>query len=395
MQEKYSLNDEKGYRKLSKTFRFYKFAALFLCIIFVLGGSVVFKDEISVENLRYLLKYLDLNASDITSQNAQISFDIADASGCTAGLYRNDLVLVDQNNFEVFDFHNGKVYNDTFSMTHPTLNTSSRYAMIYDLGGKQLRLYNSFSLLKEQTYDYPVFCADVNDHGRYAVATSEKNYHCAVYVYNASLQQVFKWLSADKYVSDIALNDDSSELLSIASVRADKGDFVSDLLLFRTDRSDQGRAWSFPGELPLKTFVDSSYVRLLTDHALHTVSIETGEITTVSFDREQLKKYYFSQDYSVIVLDDNTVGASQLALICDRAGQQVRSYNAPHTIQSLDCYEDQVFFFHSRQLCRLDVSGGECVTYDLEGEYTQFFATGPRSVVLVEPGGARVCVWDN
>ena len=35
MQETYSINDEKSYRKLSKTFRFYKFAAVLCCVALI------------------------------------------------------------------------------------------------------------------------------------------------------------------------------------------------------------------------------------------------------------------------------------------------------------------------------------------------------------------------
>ncbi len=386
------LTGEKEYRKLSKTFRFYKLAALALCLIFLVGGLMVFKDDITVESLRYLVRYLDLGSASLDSTEALIAFDAGEASGSRAGLYKNDLVLANQNNFEVFDFHGGKIYNDTYSMARPSMSISSSHVLVYDLGGKQLRLYNSFSLLTQEIFDYPIFCADADNNGRYAVATSEKNYHCAVYVYNQSHSRVFRWLSADKYVSDIALSDDFSRRLAVAAFRAQDGDVVSELLVFNTDDPEAFQTFSFPGEMPLKTFVGGERVRLLTDRALHTVDTETGDITTVSFDAEKLSMYGFFDDYSVVVLNDNTVGIHQEALICSQSGEKIQSILLDEQIHDIGQFKENVCFLLADSVLRADLAEKTTVYYPLKEEYTQLCMAGDQTVVLISPSHAKLTV---
>ncbi|MBE6591263.1 MAG: hypothetical protein E7646_04415 [Ruminococcaceae bacterium] len=386
---------EKEYRNLSRGFGYYKFICLGLCLVFILGGLAVFKDDITVENFRYLIKYIDIGSGDLAGKQGHISFDSAESSGSTAGIYRNDLVLLNKNNFEVFDFSGGKVYNDTFSMSEPSLNVSSRYVFCYDLGGKTARLYNSFSLVWQQSYEYPIFCGDVNDMGNYAVATSEKNYHSAVYVYNSASQQIFKWLSADKYVSDVALADNNSDKLCVAALRAENGDFITDLLFFSVNDKESSALVSFPGEMPLKTYATEDCAMLMTDVALHFVSYDGTELASVKYSSESLGMYGFFRDGAVLVLDDNSVGGARQVLFCNKEKGKAAEFSVDKQIVDVSKFEDCVYLLCTDAILVLDTSSGEIESYTVEGEYTQLFVTGEGSCVLVNSFGADLTVLDK
>ena len=231
MDQTFDPNAEKKLRRLSRSFRFYKYAAIVLFLIFTLGGLFVFKDDITAENIRYLIKYLDFNNIDTTSGESSVTFDSVQGSN-KASLYKNDLVLSNPNGVDVFDLYSGRIFSDTFVMNRPSLSVSRRSFLVTDLGGKEARLYNSFSCLWKKSFDYPIFCSDASDSGKFVIATSEKNYHSAVYVYDSAYSTVFKWLSADKYVGDVALSDSDDPSVSIAALRADNGDLVCELILF-------------------------------------------------------------------------------------------------------------------------------------------------------------------
>ncbi len=383
------LNSEKEYRALARSFRFYKLVALALCLMFIVGGLVVFRDEITVENFRYLIRYLDMGSSTLDSSEALLQFDAGEASGSKAQIYKNDLVLINRNHLEIFDFRNGKIFNDTFSMTRPTVSVSSAHTMVYDLAGKRLRLYNSFSMLQEYLFDYPIFCADTDDSGRYAVATSEKNYHCAVYVYNASHTRVFRWLSADKYVCDLALGN-GTDRLAIATVKAEQGDFVSELHVFSSRDSEYEAHFRFAGEMPLKVDTDGKYARLLTDRALHTVNLESGEIIRVPFDRERIHRYHFGGDASLVVLDDDTVGVRQELLICSPKGELLRTEVITERILDVDHFGEYLYFLTEDKVIRLHAATGEKQEYPVDDRYSQFCAVGEETAVLVANSYAKL-----
>ena len=59
--------------KISKRFRLYKYISLTVLVVFLLGGLVLFEKDITVENLRYLIKYLDLSSSGSFEEETEIA----------------------------------------------------------------------------------------------------------------------------------------------------------------------------------------------------------------------------------------------------------------------------------------------------------------------------------
>ena len=385
------LNSEKDYKTLSRSFHYYKLVALALFLMFVVGGLIVFRNELTLENFRYLVRYLDTGSGSLSSTEARLEFDAGETSGGKAAIFKNDLILVNRNNYEVFDFHQGKIYDDTFSMTQPALSVSSVHTLVYDMGGKRMRLYNSFSLLKEYQFDYPIFCADSDSSGRYAVATSEKNYHCAVYVYNASHNRIFRWLSADKYVYDVALGD-GTDRLAIATLKAEQGDIVAELHVFSSRDGEYASHYSFSGEMPLKAHTDGRYARLLTDRALHTVDLESGETVTVRFDRERLSMYHFGKDYWTVILNDNTVGVRQELLIGSRQGELLRTEVVTQTIADADHYGEYLYYLTDKAVLRIHAPTGERLEYPVDDLYSQLCIPGEESAVLIASSYAKLTV---
>ena len=381
--------DEKSFRRLSLVFRFYKYIAVILLLIFFVGGLFVFRDDITAENFRYLVKYLDLHNTDLAFASSRIAFDSGESASVKASLYKNDLVVVGSDSIGVFDFFSGRIFSDTFVMTSPAVDVSGKYILVYDLGGKELRLYNSFSRQWRAAFDYPIFCADASDSGRIAVATSEKNYHSAVLVYDSAHDQIFKWLSADKYVSDVSLSDDSSDRLAVAALRASGGDFLAELLVFSTSSKEPILTGSYPGEMPLKTWVCSDRARIITDRAIRAVRPD-GSVQSLLFPTDkQLLMFSFFDDFSAVVLGDNTVGVHQQVMIF-RDGGESRTFSFDRQIVSLCADGDKLLLLFSDSILRLDVAAGVSEEFPLSGEFSSFGVAGKDTVYLVNASGAEL-----
>lgn len=384
-----SPRDEKTFRRLSSAFRFYKYITVILLLLFFVGGLFIFRDDITAENFRYLVKYLDLHDTELSSARSRIDFDSGESASVKAALYKNDLVVVGSDSIGIFDFFSGRIFSDTFVMTSPAVDVSDKYILVYDLGGKELRLYNSFSRQWRTAFDYPLFCADASDSGRVAVATSEKNYHSAVLVFNSAHDQIFKWLSADKYVSDVSLSDDSSDRLAVAALRASSGDFLAELLVFSTASKEPIVSGSYAGEMPLKTWVCSDRARLLTDRALRALRTD-GTVQSVVFPSDkQLLMYSFFDSFSAVVLGDNTVGVHQQILVFRDSGEY-SFFGFDKQIVSLCADSDRLFVLFSDSIVCLDTVSGKAEEFELNAEFSAFGVAGKDTVYLVNASGAEL-----
>jgi len=171
--------DTRSEKKVKK-FRLFKFLSILVLVLFLLGGFLLFENEITIENLRYMVKYLDFSSSGAFSEESVIYYN-AD-NGNDFQVFRGDLALINPNGVTLFDRRGSAVMTDSFNMSKPTSVCGDKYLAIYDLGGHNVRVYNSFSLLFEESFRYPVQAVSVNSDGAFCVVTSEKNYRSAVFV---------------------------------------------------------------------------------------------------------------------------------------------------------------------------------------------------------------------
>ena len=56
-------NSDTRSEKNVKKFRLHKFVTVTVLVLFLLGGFLLFENEITIENLRYMVKYLDFSSS--------------------------------------------------------------------------------------------------------------------------------------------------------------------------------------------------------------------------------------------------------------------------------------------------------------------------------------------
>ena len=64
----------------------------------------------------------------------------------------------------------------------PILLTSDKYILVYNAGGNSFQIYSTVSCLYEDTFDYAISCAALNDNGMFLVATKSREYRSVVHV---------------------------------------------------------------------------------------------------------------------------------------------------------------------------------------------------------------------
>ena len=282
--------------KISKRFRLYKYISLTVLVVFLLGGLVLFEKDITVENLRYLIKYLDFSSSGSFEEETEIHYN-ADVSN-RFDVFRGDLVVAGESGVTLYDRRGTAVLSDRYTMSHPVCVPGDRYLIVYDLGGYQVRLYNSFALLHEKSFDYAIRSVSVNADGNFCVVTAEKSYHSAVFVYDDDFEEIHRWLSTDKFAMDASLSDEG--VLSISAVRALEGDLVADLIELKIGREEPLSVFTYTDELPLDFSASKEGTLLLSENSLRLIR-EGVQIREQRFESGSLEKVFFGEELFVAV----------------------------------------------------------------------------------------------
>lgn len=378
------------YEAIAKRMHKIKFVVLFCLIAFLLGGLLVLRGEFTAENFRYLIKDLDLSTPALGQGSAGISFDYD--TSLSAALYRGDLAFLRRSALEIHSFSGEKTLSEQVSFSNPVLVPSERYLLAYDLGGTRVSVYNSFSALWHETYDYAVFCADAADNGAFAVVTSEKGYHSALYVYNSDFEKVYRWCSADKLVMDVSFCDENPNLIALSCVRAADGGFLSEVLLFDLRRAEVKQTLRFTGQMPLELHYETEErLCLLCDTALYLCDLESGAVREEHYGADELACFYTGEGYTVLLRNSGIIGTA-LDITVFYPGREEKTYDfsIPTQIADVKIAEDNLYLLSYETLYVLKLQSQTLSTHHVESEFREVLTLDSGRLAFVGEGTVSV-----
>lgn len=370
----------------AKKYRLYKFIALGVLVLFLLGGLVLFQKDITLENLRYLIKYVSFYTGGTAENGSTILYD-ADSEN-VYGAFRGDLAVVNHGGMALYDRTGTAVLTDSFNMTNPVMEAGDKFLVVYDLGGYNLRVYNSFSLLHEESFSYVIQSVSVNAAGYYCVATAQRSYHAAVVVYNDDFKEVFRWLSTEKFVTDCVLTD--TEALFLTTVRVENGDLMGEVLELKVGRDEPVSSFELADEMPVDIAWTRRGVLYLTDSSLRFLSGGVEQNAT-SFTARSLEKAVMGDTLCVVAQNELSVGVSLKLRLFDRQGNETASRSLSAQIQDLEVFDNEVFLLTYNHLYRL-TSDGVWSEYDVAGDFSAIAILGQDTVALCSDSRAEIMV---
>jgi len=159
---------------------------------------------------------------------------------------RNTVVLTDTGLLS----YNGagkEIFNRQHSFSSPALEVSGNRALIFDRGGKEVRVETSGkTLFKRDDFDNNILNAAIGENGNYAVVTESVGYEAAMYVYDRdNAQSPFTWFSYDNYVVALGLSPDGKKA-AVAGIHAEEGDLISTVFVFDFQKKNPIAQFDYP-----------------------------------------------------------------------------------------------------------------------------------------------------
>ena len=139
---------EKYYQKAALAVKITRYIATFLFIVFVLSCIFIFRSDITVENIQYLMKYADFYDNTEVPDSAEISVN-ADSESHVFML-RDNLAVVSRSGIGLYEFSGKKLFNYSLAYSDPGVSSDGRDILVYDITGNEISIFNSFSRVYSQ-----------------------------------------------------------------------------------------------------------------------------------------------------------------------------------------------------------------------------------------------------
>ncbi len=235
-----------GYMKKAAVYRNLRYGIMFALVLFLFGMLNLYREEITVENFRYLLRNVNFELRTELGETGSISFTSNENN--VFAIYKSSLVQLSDRQIAIYDAGGRTSYTGELSYTAPGLCASQKFALAYDRNGGDYSLYTTFSQAHTASTGHPITDVDLSDNGNYAIASRSKEYFGTVEVYNSSFQLMNK-IQKNKHIASIDLSSDGNMLL-IASYYVGKEGIETELMTLAVDSNEPSLLFTLPGILP-------------------------------------------------------------------------------------------------------------------------------------------------
>ncbi len=133
------------------------------------------------------------------------------------------LLVVSTTRVLLLDKNGEELFSRTVSFQNPAIALGGRTAAAYDVGGKELYLFNARGLLRELTDECGdgVLAVSLNASDMLALTTLQSGCRSAVTVYDDAGGALFEFRSSERYVSDACILNDGRRLATVTLGEAD------------------------------------------------------------------------------------------------------------------------------------------------------------------------------
>jgi len=364
------------YLKLSGRLRVLKYTVGIVLVVFTVVMLLMFRESITYENLQYLLR--DLSAARYDSTFSRVDFERGGV--VSTGVFRGELIALGKKNLSLYSIGGTGILDQTVNLSLPRLESSEKYFLIYDGEGKSYSVYNSYSKLFSESFDYTVTDAAVSDNGSYAIVTSTREYPYAVYLYNKDFKRIGEYYK-NKHLMETVLSEDGGRLM-LLSFYASGGDFVTEVVVHSTTDESDVKTFTLPGVFPVSAaFTDSGKILIVTDSGVYITSSVGEVLYTVGTARDLLSGFCFGEERSA-VMSKATAGDSECAVqIFDTDGNVMYSTVIREEITDSLMSDGILYLLYDRGVIAIDPISGIVSRADAK--------SGGISLLVSERTGSR------
>lgn len=372
---------EAHYMKLARRASLLRYTVLVLIVLFAVYSFSFHSSEITVDNFEYMMKFLNVGEDTEARENTVIAFD--GSKGNRGIIYKGDLAVLNENGLTVTGWDGDVILRETFSFDHPKMIENGINVFCYDLGGKELRIFNSYSQLQRTSYDYPIRWLSAAASGEYAIVSSAKGYRSAVYVYDKEFRLIFSRLFGDKYVDFVAVAPNGQEFITAAHY-SKNGNLITQLSKFSTTSADALFTQEFIGEIPLGIYYTSEGCCLLTTDKMRYLNNESEIVSETAFgERKLLSGKVFGNRTLVNYALEGLSGGTETVVYRADGSVEFQKRFATSLSDTLIC-ENTLYTLSPGTLTVFDMESGEEQSYSIPTSYSSLVPDGNELILFSE-----------
>ncbi len=383
------------YFRIAKRYRAVMAMLLVLLAVFVVGMFSAYREEITVENLKYFLRYIDTRQAEKSATTDTLIFNEID-SIVRFGVYKNGLAVVGFDQVQLYDLTGEAILDLDQVNAAPCLLTGDKYMLVYNIGGMTFQVYNSLSKVYEESYEYGIGCAAVSDTDTFLISTRSMEYRSVVNVYDKNFSVIYRWYTPDKLVMDADFAPGGREFLLAALGTHENGECYTEILVCETDKEEKKTQFSIEDEVIYRArYTDDGGYVLIGEKAIYYYNKDAALLHTVSYNGYTPTAVNTDGKFSYFTLNKNIVGSNYELTVTDSAGGILYHGSVSGEITKVLPHENAVYVLLDRSILRISLENGTQIEKEVETNGITVLGLDAQTLLLCYTDHTRVVDIDS
>lgn len=366
------------YSSVSLGYRIAKYISIVVLVVFVIFSFTFLRKDITLENLRYVLKFISFTNTETSITAPKINYASGDPN--RLDLFIGDLCTLSPSGYALYDSQGNQIMSEPIHYSSPVLKTSDRFALCFDLDGSEYTILNTFTLLHEGTSEYPITDAAITDGGSFAIASSSREYRTAVTVFNSDFEPISKIYKNDHLMA-IEFTPDASKL-AVMTAGAENGEFYTKIEFIIPGQTEVLYSAALDG-LGYSLYYLDDGIAVVTDESVHFFDNELNLRSSVNHTT-QLAMTDASGKYLCAVYSDGVIGKSYELRVFDANGRVSYEGNFEGKLVGVDSDEsgDYIFILTGNTLSRINLINKKIGTITVESDAIGLLVSSKENVLV-------------
>lgn len=342
------------------SYRYGYFKRILCVLLIIVTVFFLFSGNLSYKKLFYLTKDIRLANDYVNSVHDTITYNAGNSQVFVS--YRGGLAVASRERLSVFSAGGRELLTSNHSYGNPMLKVSKKQVLLYDVGGKQFSLYNSFSKVSEEKLDYTIYGAAMAQNGDFAIITKSEKFDSVVRVYKQN-GKTYNYGFSEGRVCGVALSDKGKQM-AVLLTYSSGSEMKTEIRLYNVGKENyKSEKISYSGIPYSVEILDSGSICVVGSRGVNMFNSNlnlTGEYLCNS----EIYLYSFGEDNVVIAAPADELGKTQVLLV-NKRGKIEKEYQIEERIIDIAFYENSLYLQKLDGFERLDLKKGKSFSFDI------------------------------
>lgn len=332
----------------------YRIALILLALVLGLACWVN-RDKLTLENITSWVKLQFVGDSAGDGFPVSITGSSVAAANFTA--QNGNVLILSDTALTSLDVSARSLLSLRHSFSEPSMRTAGDKTLLYNQGSVGYLLLSGTRTIVDDSAPHDILVGAVAQNGRHALGTQGEDGASELDVYQRDGSLQFQYMFARDYITAAALNYDGT-MGGVCTVRAEKGELVSRIVIFDFNQPDPIAEFSVEGNYLLDLYwTEGGDIYAVGDTAILLADSSRYEFTEYSYDGRRLTAYHLGQGRAFLSVSAYEHAGPSTLLVFRKKAEPLR-IEAPERIVSVSSYGGTVAVLADTNALFFDSSTG-------------------------------------